>query len=167
METIDFFFKNRLVINERDVRRIMPWNVDFTLKHGYEYESKEINPLSLNITNSLDLIEKLKPLLYFTASHLEKFKNVNNNPPYDTLEIIASFTTPVNFEDLFKIKIKLTHENIFHKINLCIKNTIKKKILILLLLPNPLNYMLLLKFFGLMLKLEDYNGFMLKKEDTN
>ena len=95
--------------------------------------SKEINPLSLNITNSLDLIEKLKPLLYITVSYLEKFKNVNNHNPHDTLEIKARFFSRrrdfSGDKNLFEIKFKfdhLTHEHTFRKINLRIKNIIKK-----------------------------------------
>ena len=64
MKTLEEFFKNR-IINKFDDKVIHPI-YDFKLKCNYEYNSKEINPLNLNITNSLDLIEKLKPLLYFT-----------------------------------------------------------------------------------------------------
>ena len=74
METLEDFFKNR-IINEFDDKIITQLNChDFKLKCVYEYKSKEISPISLNITNSLDLIEKLKPLVYFTASYLEKLK---------------------------------------------------------------------------------------------
>ena len=120
--------KNRILVNDYDCDETvsrMAWSYAFKLKHMYNYKSKEINQLSLNITNSLDLIEKLKSLLCSTTSHLEKFKSVNN-PPHDTLEIIAKFTTPTNSGELFKIKFELKHENIFHKINLCIENEIKK-----------------------------------------
>ena len=87
MKTIEDFFKNR-VINKFDDKVIPGFdNHNFRLKCDYEYNSKEINPLSLNITNSIDLIEKLKPLLYFKVSYLEKFKNVNNHTSHDTLEI--------------------------------------------------------------------------------
>ena len=70
---------------------------------------KKYNPLSLNIINSLDLIEKIKPLLLFVTSHLKKFKDVNNNnPPYDGLEIktLFGFSGPINTETLFKINFK-------------------------------------------------------------
>ena len=142
MKTIEEFFKNR-IINEFDDKTITQLICrDFKLKCAYEYKSKEISPLSLNITNSLDLIEKLKPLVYFTASYLEKFKNVNNHTPHDTLETKAIFSCRhrgfFNEEDLFKIEFKfgdLTSVNIFRKIDLRIKNIIKKIILILFLIP--------------------------------
>ena len=129
MKTLEEFFKNR-IINKFDDKVIHPI-YDFKLKCNYEYNSKEINPLNLNITNSLDLIEKLKPLLYFTLSYLEKFKNVNNHNPHDTLKIKARFFYHrrgfSGEENLFEIKFKfgdLTRENIFRKINLRIKNII-------------------------------------------
>ena len=83
------------------------------------------------------MIEKLKPLLRFTASHLKKFKSVNTNPPYDALKIIAELDLPLKTATLFNIEFKLRHENIFHKINLCIKNEIKKKYFNLTFTTNP------------------------------
>ena len=150
MKTLKEFFKNRINVGDYndDIGRLLDSH-NFTLKHLYSYKIKEINPLSLNITNSLDLIEKLKPLLCFTTSHLEKFKSVNNNSPYDTLEIIAGFDAPgpVKGEVLFKIKFKLTHENIFHKINLCIKKEIKKRTFIFAFTTKPIKLYINFKVF--------------------
>ena len=171
MKTIEEFFKNRIIDKFVDMITNLS-NHNFKLKNNYECNSKEINPLTLNITNSIDLIEKLKPLLYFTVSYLEKFKNVNNHNPHDTLEIKASFYSRhrgfSGEENLFEIKFKfdhLTHENIFRKIHLRIKNIIKKIILILFLIPNLLKQLLLSEFFDLMLKLEEYDGLIMMKED--
>ena len=110
------------------------------LYNVYDYGSIKINPLSLNITNSLDLIEKLKPLFPFTLSHLEKFKSVNTNPTYGALEIDFRFTADRRIEWLFNIEFKLRYKNIFRKINSCIEKELKKKkrIIIMLLPPTQL-----------------------------
>ena len=67
METIEEFFKNKIIV---DFNVKHPWDLFniFDVKRECVYRSIEINPLSLNITNSLDLIEKLKPLFCFALT---------------------------------------------------------------------------------------------------
>ena len=48
---------------------------------------------------------------------------------------------------------------------ICVSKTKLVFFVILLLLPNKLIYILILKKYDLMLKLKDYNGFIMKKED--
>ena len=59
-----------------------------------KFLSKEINPPSLEIYSTIELIEKINPFLYFTASCLEKFKNENNNIPNDIINISTTFLYP-------------------------------------------------------------------------
>ena len=115
------------------------FNRNFEVKRAFTHESKIHNPLSLIITNTFDLLEKLTPSLYFVLSDLEKFKNTEGeNHPYnpdDTIEVYASVfpVTGKRFYSgnmLFKVKFKfgcLTNVNIFRKTKLRIKREIKKK----------------------------------------
>ena len=80
---------------------------------------------------------------------------MNNHTPHDTLEIKAIFSSRhrgfFNKKGLFKIKFKfgdLTSVNIFRKINLRIKNIIKKKIIsILFLIPILLKQLFTFRIF--------------------
>ena len=47
------------------------------------------NPLNLGIKNTFDLVEKLKPSIYFELSKLEKLKNTEGFNTKDTIEIKA------------------------------------------------------------------------------
>ena len=116
--------------------------------------------MSLNITNSFDLVEKLTPSIYLVLSKLEKFKNENNYNPDDTLKISSYFSscTTEGFFFLEKVCLiliffyDLTNVNIFQKIKLSIKEAIEKIILILFLIPKIL---FLIKFYILLMKLEE------------
>ena len=63
------------------------------------------NPLSLNIKNTFDLVEKLTPLLYYIASVLEKIQNECEN--YDPSNCI-NFSVYVyphcrEYQDIFSV----------------------------------------------------------------
>ena len=49
------------------------FNRNFSVKEAFYYKAKIYNPLSLNITNTFDLIEKLTPLFYYNGEYLRKF----------------------------------------------------------------------------------------------
>ena len=93
-------------------------------------------------------------MVYFTASYLDKFKNVNNHTPHDTFEIKAIFYSRhrgfFSQEDLFKITFKfgdLTSVNIFRKINLRIKNIIKENHFNFIFNTNPIKTIVTFKIF--------------------
>ena len=67
MESIEDFFKNRISFTmwEKYIRFPLISNLNFWIKKSFYNKSKIYNPLSLNITNTFDLVEKLTPLLYY------------------------------------------------------------------------------------------------------
>ena len=69
METMEEFFKNRIFFfNTRHHVFNHGFIHDFKVKRAFTHESKIHNPLSLNITNTFDLVEKLTLSLYFVLS---------------------------------------------------------------------------------------------------
>ena len=70
MNTIEEFFKNRLSFNvEKEYRCVS----SVCLHDEFNYYSTIHNPQSLNIKNTFDLIEKLKPLVNYISSNIKNF----------------------------------------------------------------------------------------------
>ena len=73
MNTIEEFFKNTLSFNVE--KKYRTGNICFSvdcLWDEFIYTSTIHNPQSLNIKNTFDLIEKLKPLLNYISSNIKK-----------------------------------------------------------------------------------------------
>ena len=136
MKTIEEFFKNRIYYGRCfDVMGDHGFNREFEVKWAFNYEGEIYNPLSLNITNSFDLVEKLTPLFYFIVSYLEKFKNENNYNSGDTIKLYSYFSSHIGgdiyrTDSLFDIKFMfddLTSVNVLQKIKLRIEKAFKKR----------------------------------------
>ena len=128
MNSLEESFKNRILLAwDTSNMGDHAFNQNFVVKWAFLHESKIYNPLSLNITNTFDLVEKLTPSLYFVLSDLEKIKNIDNqnHPSYNPDDTVVVFVIvyPVTEEffsgiKLFKVKFKfsaLTNVNIFQK----------------------------------------------------
>ena len=96
------------------------------------YEAKIHNPLNLGIKSTFDLVEKLKPSIYFEFSKLEKLKNTegfNTNDIIEIKAIVCPFDECRSWDsnELFKFKFDfLTDVNNYRKTNSRIKRALKK-----------------------------------------
>ena len=72
MNTIEDFFKNRIYFTQGEVPKT-PTSQDNEIRYNDDWHcevEKEIYPLKLNITNAIDLAERLTPLVYSLLSFL-------------------------------------------------------------------------------------------------
>ena len=92
MNTIEEFFKNTLSFHVE--KKYRTGNICFSvdcLLDEFIYTSTIHNPQSLNIKNTFDLIEKLKPLLNYISSNIKKFmKEAEEYHPDCSFMITAS-----------------------------------------------------------------------------
>ena len=94
LENVEDPFKNRLSF---EFLRQGDWAMDhdFYIKEHISNDSKIFSPLSLNITNILDLMEEVTPSIYYTVCWLEEsLKNKKEVYLFYNVEGAHPFYTP-------------------------------------------------------------------------
>ena len=131
-------------------------DVNYKVKWGLKHMCKEIYPLNLNITNSVELAKRLQPLIYSVLSNLEKIKNtVGENRPYnpdDIIEINACFVCNLPLrgvyypfcgeQKIFDIQINFSNlekRKILRSIKIKIKNKMEENYFHLAFSTKPIN----------------------------